>query len=654
MQRMKELVDKLNRYAKEYYELDNPTISDKEYDQLYDELVKLEESTGIILPNSPTHRVGGKPLDRFKRHTHRQRLYSLDKAKDQQGLKSYFQRVKKILGFVPEMTLEHKFDGLTLSLSYENGELVTAATRGDGIVGEDVTPQVRTIRSVPLVIPYKGFIEIQGEAIMRLSVFEEYNKTAKEPLKNARNAAAGAIRNLDPKVTAERKLDFMAYNVGYSDKEFLSQQDVRKFLIENGYQTDDMFKIINDTKTLFEMLNALEENRPNLDFLIDGAVLKIDKFEYRKILGFTEKFPRWAIAYKFMAEETTTILKDVIWQVSRTGKINPLAVLEPVELLGATVKRATLNNILDIQRKDIKINSRVFIRRSNDVIPEIMGVSEHYPHSVDILSPAKCPSCQSEVKQIGAFLYCENIDSCAPRIISAITHFASKPCIDIEGLSEKTVEQLYNELKINSIDKLYDLKKEQLLTLEGFKDKRADNLLTNIEKSKNTTLDRFIFALGINTIGKKAAYQLAKRFKTLDALIKATKEEIVEIDDFGDIMAENVVNFFSDEKNVDLINSLLGKGVRFETKEEVTDGVFAGRVVVLTGSLMNYKRSQAAKIIQSQGGKVNDSVSKSVNLVIAGQDAGSKLKKAKKLGIEIQDEDWFIRQIENIKTEDTK
>ncbi|MFW5780726.1 MAG: NAD-dependent DNA ligase LigA, partial [Bacillota bacterium] len=616
---------------------------------LYDELLELENSSGIILADSPTHRVGGKPLKKFRQYRHRQRLYSLDKAKDEEHLKSYFQRLKKLLGYIPEMTLEHKFDGLSLSLSYENGELVTAATRGDGIVGEDVTPQVKTIRTVPLTIPYKGVIEIQGEAIMRLSVFEKYNKTAKEPLKNPRNAAAGAVRNLDPKVTAERNLDFIAYNVGYSDKEFLSQQDIRAFLKESNFQIDNVFFVIDDIDSVYEKLKELEENRPKLDFLIDGAVLKVDKLEERQILGFTEKFPRWAVAYKFMAEETTTILKDVLWQVSRTGKINPLAVLEPVELLGATVKRATLNNILDIQKKDIKINSKVFIRRSNDVIPEIMGVSEHYPESVDIVPPERCPACNSKIKRVGAFLYCENTENCAPRIISAITHFATKACMDIEGLSEKTVEQLYNELGINSIDKLYTLKKEQLLSLEGFKEKKAENLLKSIENSKKTTLERFIFALGINTIGKKAAMRLTERFKTLENIMNAQKEEIVEIEDFGEIMAESVVDFFEDRKNIELINSLLDKGISFETEEEINDGIFAGKVVVLTGSLQNYKRSQAAEIIKSQGGKVNDTVSKTVNLVIAGQDAGSKLEKAKKMDIEIQDEDWFIKQIEMIK-----
>lgn len=644
MDRMRQLVDLLNRYAKEYYENDNPSVSDAEYDKLYDELAALEASSRVTLADSPTHRVGGAPVKKFSPYAHRQRLYSLDKAKDEEGLNAYFQRVAKVLGFVPQMTLENKFDGLTLSLTYEGGELSIGATRGDGTVGEDVTAQIRTIKSIPLTIPYKGLIEIQGETIMRLSVFEEYNKTAADPLKNARNAAAGAVRNLDPKLTAERKLDFFAYNVGYADKEFASQQQIRDFLIKNGFQVDELFMLINQQEA-FSELEKIEEKRASLDFLIDGAVLKVNDLSYREKLGFTEKFPRWAVAYKFAPQEATTLLKEVKWQVSRTGKINPLAVLEPVELMGVTVQRATLNNILDIQKKKIKTGSKVFIRRSNDVIPEIMGVAEETTDSREIIPPTVCPSCGSQVKTEGAFLYCTNVENCAPRIISAFDHFASKPCMDIEGLSEKTAEQLYNDLGIDSLDKLYDLTLDGLLTLEGFKEKKAQNLLDSLEKSKTTTLDRFLFALGIPTIGKKAAAQLKNKFKTLDAVMTAAKEQIIEIDDFGDIMAENIIKYFADENNRRLVASLLSKGIDFQQHEQVFEGVFSGRNVVLTGSLSSYKRSQAAEIIKKLGGEVSDSISKSVNLVIAGEDAGSKLEKAKKLGIEIRDEQWFLSQL---------
>ena len=638
---MRELVDKLNRYAREYYELDNPTVSDKEYDELYYTLVEMEKSTGVTLPDSPTHRVGGAPLKNFVRYDHRQRLYSLDKAKDENELAAYFSRVEKVVGAFPEMTLEHKFDGLTLSLTYENGVLVTAATRGDGVTGEEVTSQVKTIKSVPLNIEYKGLIEIQGEGVMRLSSLAKYNEQAAVPLKNARNGVAGAIRNLDPKVTASRNLDFVAYNVGYSDHRFTSQSEVNAFLREQKFLTDEAFCLIKDKQTAVSKLKEIEKNRDKLDFLIDGAVLKINSFALREELGFTDKFPRWAIAYKFEAEETTTVVKDVVWQVSRTSKINPLAILEPVELMGVTVKRATLNNYSDIQKKDIKINSRVFIRRSNDVIPEITGISEHTKDSYDIAKPSVCPYCGAPVREEGAFLYCTNPSHCAPTIIASLTHFAEKGCMDIDGFSEKTAELLLNELEVKQPYQLYDLTAEQLLTLDGFKEKKADNLLKAIEKSKQVTLDRFLFALGIPGIGKKTAKVLADKFGSVDRLKLANKEELITIDDFGEILASNVVDYFADEKNLETISELFARGITVK-EEEKKEGVFSGRNVVLTGSLSSFKRSAAAKEITERGGKVSDNVSASVNLVIVGEDAGSKKQKAEKLGIEIWDEAKFL------------
>ena len=638
---MRELVDKLNRYAREYYELDEPTVSDKEYDELYYTLVEMEKATGITLPDSPTHRVGGAPLKNFVRYNHRQRLYSLDKAKDETELSGYFSRVEKVVGAFPEMTLEHKFDGLTLSLTYENGVLVTAATRGDGVTGEEVTSQVRTIKSVPLNIEYKGLIEIQGEGVMRLSALAKYNEKAAVPLKNARNGVAGAIRNLDPKVTASRNLDFVAYNVGYSDRRFASQSEVNAFLREQKFLTDEAFCLIKDKQTAVSKLKEIEKNRDKLDFLIDGAVLKINSFALREELGFTDKFPRWAIAYKFEAEETTTVVKDVVWQVSRTSKINPLAILEPVELMGVTVKRATLNNYSDIQKKDIKINSRVFIRRSNDVIPEITGISEHTKDSYDIAKPSVCPYCGAPVREEGAFLYCTNPSHCAPTIIASLTHFAEKGCMDIDGFSEKTAELLLNELEVKQPYQLYDLTAEQLLTLDGFKEKKADNLLKAIEKSKQVTLDRFLFALGIPGIGKKTAKVLADKFGSVDRLKLANKEELITIDDFGEILAGNVVDYFADEKNLETISELFARGITVK-EEEKKEGIFSGRNVVLTGSLSSFKRSAAAKEITERGGKVSDNVSASVNLVIVGEDAGSKKQKAEKLGIEIWDEAKFL------------
>ena len=618
MERMLELVELLNRYAYEYYVLDAPTVSDAEYDKLYDELVALEKELCFVLPDSPTHRVGGETLKEFASYTHRERLYSLDKAKSKEELEAFFARLVKQLGSLPEMTLEHKFDGLTLSLTYDNGELVRGATRGDGETGEDVTEQIRTIRTVPLKIKFKGLVEVQGEGIMKWSAFNEYNKTADVPLKNPRNAAAGAIRNLDPRETARRKLDFFAYNIGYHEGiRFDSQREMREFIIDNGFLVGKRFDIIKGIEDAESKLAEIDAERETLDYLIDGAVIKVDKVALREELGYTEKFPRWALAYKFAATETTTILKEVIWQVSRTSKLNPLAVLEPVDLMGVTVKHATLNNYADILKKGVKIGSRVLIRRSNDVIPEIMGVYEHTAESADILPPDKCPACGAPVRKEGAFYYCTNTVNCAPQIVATLDHFADKQCMDIEGFSEKTAEQLYNELHISSPVGLYSLTEADLLELDGFKEKKARNLLESIERSKHTTLARF-----------------EARFKTLDALKAATTEEIAALDDFGDITANNVTSFFRDPDKLALIDGLLEAGIEFEEEEEAGEGVFSGRTVVFTGALTRYKRSEAQKIVRSLGGQ-------------AGSDAGSKLDKARKLGIEIIDEKKFSEIVDN-------
>lgn len=641
---MKELVALLNRYAREYYELDEPTVSDAEYDRLYDELAELEKKTGMVLPDSPTHRVGGAPIKAFVSYTHKLRLYSLDKAKDFSELEGYFNRIVKGIGYFPPMTVEHKFDGLTLSLTYKDGELLRAATRGDGVTGEEVTSQVKTIKSVPLTIPYTGEIEIQGEGVMRLSAFEKYNEKAAVPLKNARNGVAGAIRNLNPKITASRKLDFVAYNIGYSDYNFVSQLEAHEFLVKNGFLTDDAFCVVSDIESVKSKLNEIAENRDKLDFLIDGAVMKINEYALREELGYTDKFPRWALAYKFEAQETTTVVNDVIWQVSRTSKINPLAVLEPVELMGVTVKRATLNNFSDIQKKDIKLHSRVFIRRSNDVIPEITGIAEHSENSVEIAKPKFCPACGAPVKEEGAFLYCTDPDHCAPTIISSLDHFAGKPCMNIDGFSEKTAELLYNELGIKFPYQLYDLTKEKLLNLDGFKDKKAENLINSIVKSKQTTLDRFIFALGIPGIGKKTAKQLSERYGDLDSVMCADRQSLTEIEDFGQILADNAAGYFENEENKRQIAELLKRGIEIKS-EEKKEGIFSGKTVVLTGSLSSYKRSKASELIAERGGRIADSVSKNVSLVIVGEDAGSKKAKAEKLGIEIWDEQTFVNAI---------
>lgn len=646
--RMAELVELLNEYAYQYYTLDNPTVADVEYDRLYDELVELEKQLGYALDNSPTKRVGDVTLKGFNTVRHLGRLYSLDKCQSKESLSAWLDKLIKFCGYMPKCSLEYKFDGLTINLLYNEGKLQRAATRGNGIDGEEVTEQVKTIKCVPLSIDYKGAVEVQGEGIMRLSALEKYNsQEGVTPLKNARNAVAGAIRNLDPKVTASRKLEVICYNVNYIEKDFEKGSDMIDFLSGNKFKISDKFDIYDDKESLIDDVDKIANKRNSLDFLIDGAVIKVDDTSIREQLGYTEKFPKWAVAYKFPAQETTTTLKDVIWQVSRTGKLNPLALLEPVDLAGVTVSKATLSNISEIKRKDIKIGSRVFIRRSNDVIPEILGIAEHTANSKDVEKPTVCPACGAPVIEEGVFLKCSNAKNCAPAIVSAMSHFASREAMDIDGLSEKTLETLYNEGKLNHFVDIYKLKPEDFDGIEGFAEKKVSNLLSAIEKSKNTTLDRLIFALGIPNIGKKASKQLSDEFKTLDGVMNATYDDLISLEDFGDIMANGFVQYWADEKHKADIEDLIASGIKIQEKS-IKQGSLTGKKVVLTGSLPTLKRSQAKKLIEDNGGEVSESISKTVNLVVAGEDAGSKLTKAQKLGIEIIDEATLMSLISSV------
>ena len=642
MDRMRELVDILNRYAYEYYVLDAPSVTDAQYDKLYDELKELERESGTVLFDSPTRRVGGEPVKAFARHEHIARLYSLDKAVTEDELDAFFARVSKICGET-EYTVEYKFDGLTMCLTYEDGKFVRAATRGNGVVGEDVTAQVLTIRSYPLSIPYKGTLEAKGEAVIRLSVLENYNKTAAEPLKNARNAAAGAIRNLDPAVTAARKPEILFYDVNYmSEGGVSSQEEAVRFLEEQGFKTFHHTKLCKTPQEVKDAIAEIDMTRKKIDVLTDGAVVKVNDYAVREKLGFTDKFPRWAIAFKFEAEEAVTTVRKVTWQVGRTGKLTPLAQVDPVELAGATVRKATLNNLGDIRRKDVKIGSKVLIRRSNEVIPEILGAYEHTGKSVDIAPPETCPYCGALVREEGANLFCTN-KNCRPRIAAQLANFASKGAMDIEGFSEMTAYLLYDELGVRHYSDLYDLDKDRLSKLEGFGDKKIKNILSAIAASKNVPLDRFLFALGIDGIGKVASKDLAERFKSVEALSKATAEELVEMEDIGEKTAANIVNWFADEENRAELARLSEAGVKPFMKQVAAGGVFAGQNVVLTGTLSHFKRSEAQKLIEEQGGVNQSAVTSKTTLVIAGESAGSKLDKAKDLGIRIIGEDEFLQ-----------
>lgn len=649
-QRIRELVDKLNEYSKAYYVLDAPKISDKEYDELYDELLRLEEQSGIILPDSPTQRVGGDPLPCFEPHTHIHRLWSLDKVRTREDLIDWGRRVERIAESqqLPRVkyALEYKFDGLTINLTYEGGRLMTGATRGNGIVGEDITPQIKTIRTVPLTIPFKGKMEVQGECYMKLSVLDEINKTTDEKLKNARNAAAGALRNLDPRITAKRRLDCYCYNVGYIEgKKLETQDEMLRFLRENGFTVSDYLVFCDDIETVCDEIDKAEESRPHLDFLIDGMVVKVRDFATREALGATEKFPRWAMAFKFAAEETTTTVRDITWEVGRTGKLTPRASFDPVELAGATIRHATLNNFDDIQRKRVGIGSRVFIRRSNDVIPEILSAVEGDVPERQVEKPTVCPACGAHVEHRGVHLYCTNSLSCAPQIAGRLAHYASRDAMDIDTFSEKTAALFVEELKLKSIPDLYDLGPQDYMGLQGFGERRINNLMAAIERSKDCTLGAFIFAIGIPNVGAKTAKDLARRFGTIEALRSATVEQLTEVPDVGEIVARSIVEFFADPSIATQVDRLLAHGVKPRPEEVQQDSPISGKTIVVTGTLEKLDRRQAEALIESFGGKAAGSVSKKTDYVLAGESAGSKLTKARELGVRVLNEQEFFELI---------
>lgn len=649
-QRIRELVDKLNEYSKAYYVLDAPKISDKEYDELYDELLRLEEQSGIILPDSPTQRVGGDPLPCFEPHTHIHRLWSLDKVRTREDLIDWGRRVERIAESqqLPRVkyALEYKFDGLTINLTYEGGRLITGATRGNGIVGEDITPQIKTIRTVPLTIPFKGKMEVQGECYMKLSVLDEINKTTDEKLKNARNAAAGALRNLDPRITAKRRLDCYCYNVGYIEgKKLETQDEMLGFLRENGFTVSDYLVFCDDIETVCDEIDKAEESRPHLDFLIDGMVVKVRDFATREALGATEKFPRWAMAFKFAAEETTTTVRDITWEVGRTGKLTPRASFDPVELAGATIRHATLNNFDDIRRKRVGIGSRVFIRRSNDVIPEILSAVEGDVPERQVEKPTVCPACGAHVEHRGVHLYCTNSLSCAPQIAGRLAHYASRDAMDIDTFSEKTAALFVEELKLKSIPDLYDLGPQDYMGLQGFGERRINNLMAAIERSKDCTLGAFIFAIGIPNVGAKTAKDLARRFGTIEALRSATVEQLTEVPDVGEIVARSIVEFFADPSIATQVDRLLAHGVKPRPEEVQQDSPISGKTIVVTGTLEKLDRRQAETLIESLGGKAAGSVSKKTDYVLAGESAGSKLTKARELGVRVLNEQEFFELI---------
>ncbi len=644
LERMKSLVSELLIHNRNYYELDNPTISDKEYDKLYDELVDLEKELSVVLPNSPTQRVGGDVLSKFVKKKHEVRLYSMNKVRSFDELKDFFVEMKKFVKN-PTFAVEYKFDGLTIVTEYDGGHFVCATTRGNGEIGEDVTEQVKTIRSVPLEIPFKSRLILQGEGMMTNSSFKRYNKTASEPLKNPRNGVAGAIRNLDPKETARRQLDYFCYAVLLSEgKKFQTQAEMNKFLKDNGFKTGDFFKVVKTEEEAEKIIDEIDKKKNDLDVMIDGLVIKLNEVGPREEIGYTNKFPKWARAFKFEAEEVSTMLEDVVWQVGRSGKVTPTAILEPVELAGATISRATLNNIEDIRKKNVFLKSRVFIRRSNEVIPEVLGLAEKYDNSLPIYEPKNCPCCESVLIKKGPLIFCPNHDGCKEQVVARLTHFVSREAFNIEGLSEKTIIQFYDDLGLRQYSDLFKLTKEQLVNLEKFAEKKAENCIKSLEKSKKIEFYRFLFALGISEVGIKTAKDLTKTYKNLDQIKSATCEQLCMIEDVGEIIAQNIVDFFKNQDNLDEIEKLFEVGVEIEKVDEAKSSKLSGLTFVLTGTLPNHSRAEMTKIIEENGGKTASSVSKNTSYVLAGEEAGSKLDKAKSLGVAILNESEFFEK----------
>lgn len=641
---MEEMVETLNRWAYEYYVLDAPSVSDQHYDALYDRLTALEKKEGRVLPDSPTRRIGGEPLKNFEKYNHLEKSYSLDKVQSFNELEAWVTKIKTAYPGVV-FTVEYKYDGLSLSITYENGLLIRAVTRGNGVTGEVVTRQVETINSVPLSIGYKELIEVRGEGYMKRSSLAAYNeKHADEPLKNTRNGVAGAIRNLDPSVTAGRKLDMVFYSLGYNTLKLRSQTELNEFLKENRFATNGVFRRCENHEEIRAVIEEIGRTRDSLDFDIDGVVIKTDDFALREELGYTEKFPRWAVAFKFEAEEVVTKLLKVTWMPGRTGKVTPIGHLKPVELCGATISRATLNNIGDIRKKSLKTNSDVYVRRSNDVIPEVLGLAEEGEDSEEINAPEVCPVCGTPLIERGALLYCPNRNGCSEQIVARLELYCSKDGADIEGLSEKTLKLFYEKLGVISPDGLYALKTSQLMELEGFKEKKAAKITDSIEKSKEMSLPAFLYALGIENVGTKTAADLAERCGSLEKIMQASVEELTAIEDIGEVVAGSIKDYFSDAENVKMIGRLLAAGVK-PIYSEKKEGIFSGMKFVLTGELEGLVRSEAKKLIEEEGGEVMSSVTKNTDIVVAGENAGAKLEKALKLNVEIWDKARLIKEL---------
>lgn len=652
--RMDELVNIINEASIKYYVHDNPSITDQEYDDYYSELVKLEEKyPNLKRSDSPTLRVGGKVVDKFEKVTHETPMLSFDDIFNEDEIVLFDERIKKTC---PNAiyTLEPKMDGLSGSLLYENGVLKRAATRGDGIIGENITHNVETIKSVPLKLNKKLDIEVRGEIYMSKVSFKKCNKEREEKgddlFANPRNAAAGSVRQLDSKIAAKRNLDFMAYFIPNPDKYGIkTQSEALEFLKELGFKTNYKLNgLAKDVNDIINYIDDLGSKRPNLPFEIDGVVLKVNSLEDEAKLGFTERVPRWGIAYKFPAEEVLTTLKEIKFTVGRTGKITPNALFSPVHVAGSVISKATLHNEDYCLDKDVRIGDVISIRKAGDVIPEVVEVKKERRTGKEI--PFKmienCPMCASKLVKEDANYFCKN-DLCPARKMEALIHFASRNAMNIDGLGERIIEDFYNMGFIKSISDIYLLSnhKEDLIELEGFGEKSVNNLLISIENSKNNSLEKVLFALGIRHVGKKTAKILAKRYKNIDNIINANIDELTNVNDIGEIIAKSVRLYFDDSINLKLIENLKNMGLNFEYKNDSSDDTLSGMTFVLTGTLEKYKREELTKVLEDKGAKVTNSVTKKTTGVIVGDKPGSKYDKALKLGVKIYKEEDVLNII---------
>lgn len=657
-QRVEELTKLLNQYNKEYYVLDKPSVSDREYDRLMQELIELEaQYPELKSSTSPTVRVGGAILEGFNKVQHEKPMLSLGNAFNEGDLRDFDARIRKVspnISYVCEL----KIDGLAVTLHYRDGQFVKGATRGDGVVGEDISENLKTIQTIPLHIPYKEPLEVRGEVYMSKATLDKLNKQraekGEELFANPRNAAAGSLRQLDSRIAAKRELAMFCYAVPSAEELGCQTHDESLQKIEElGFNVNPNREVCDSIDGVLAYIEKWSTNRFDLPYEIDGIVIKVNQLNEQQKLGSTVKSPRWAIAYKFPAEEVETILKDIIFTVGRTGMVTPNAVLEPVRVAGTRVSRATLHNEDYVKERDIRINDRVIIRKAGEIIPEVVKpvIDARHGDEAPFEMIQECPRCGSElIREAGeADYYCLNID-CPARIVESLCHFVSRDAMNIDGLGVKVVEQLYDNQLIENVADIYKLQKEQLLPLERMGEKKVTNLLTAIENSKQNSLERLLFGLGVRHVGSKTAKVLAAHFETIDALMQATFDDFKGIAEIGDVIANSIVHYFTQDANVQLINELkaLGlnmsyTGVKVSTANEANE--FYGKTVVLTGTLATLSRKEAGVKLEALGAKVSGSVSAKTDFLVAGEKSGSKLKKAQELGVTVIDEEMMLKML---------